>query len=188
MKLALTGIATGLVLAAGAALAQPPSGEAASPQADVVKTVGDWQVRCFSVQNQNPCDQYWQRTDPRSGEREVAVSIAYAPSANRHLVVIIVPLGVSIPQGLTVQTDSYTSPLMHFRMCSREGCFVQVADNGLVAALAKSGPDAKINIAGDNGRSVSLPLSLKGFSGAHDEMVSDAKARAVKSAPAPAKP
>ncbi|HEX4027521.1 MAG TPA: invasion associated locus B family protein [Rhizomicrobium sp.] len=186
MKLALTGIAAALVLAAGAAPAQQaPSDQ--GPKADVVKTVGDWQVRCFGVQNQNPCDQFWQQVDPRTGQRMAAVSIAYAPNLDRHLVVIIVPLGVSIPKGLTVQTDSYTSPLMHYRMCSREGCFVQMADNSLVEALAKSGPDAKLNVAGDDGKVVSLPLSLKGFSGAHDEMVSDAKARA-KPAPAPAKP
>ena len=147
MKLALTGIVAGLVLAAGAALAQAPSGQTAPPRADIVKTVGDWQVRCFSVQNQNPCDQFWQQVDSRSGQREVAISIAYSPSMDRNLVVITVPLGVSIPKGLTFQTDNYTSPLLHYRVCSRDGCFVQVADNGFVESLAKSGPDAKLLLA-----------------------------------------
>lgn len=182
MKLALAGIAAGLLLAAGAAVAQAPS-----DQPDLSKTVGDWQVRCFNVQNQNPCDQFWQQVDPRTGQREVAVSIAYSPSMDRHLVVITVPLGISIPKGLVIQTDSYTSPVMHYRTCSREGCFAQLADNSLVEALAKSGPDGKLNIAGDDGKNYSLPLSLKGFAAAHDEMVSDAKARA-KPVQAPAKP
>jgi invasion protein IalB len=186
VKLALTGIAAGLVLAAGAALAQAPSDQAAAPKEDVVKTVGDWQVRCFGVQNPNPCDMFWQVGNPNTGQREVAVSIAYAPSADRHLMVIIVPLGISIPKGVTIQTDSYTSPVMHYRMCSREGCVVQVAaDNSQIESLAKSGPDAKLNIAGDDGKTYALPLSLKGFSGAHDEMGSEAKAKAAK-APAPA--
>jgi invasion protein IalB len=187
MKLALTGIAAGLLLSAGAAPAQAPSQQASPPKADIVKTVGDWQVRCFDVQNQTPCDQFWQQVDPRTGQREVTVSIAYSASAGRNLVVVSVPLGVSIPRGLVIQTDSYTSPVMHYRLCSRDGCFVQVADNGLVESLAKSGSDAKLNIVGDDGKSYSLPLSLKGFAGAHDEMVSDSKARA-KPAAAPAKP
>jgi len=118
----------------------------------------------------------------------VAISIAYSPSMDRNLVVITVPLGVSIPKGVTFQTDNYTSPLLHYRVCSRDGCFVQVADNGFVESLAKSGPDAKLNIAGDDGKTYSLPVSLKGFAGAHDEMVSEAKARAAKPAAAPAKP
>ncbi|HUE65501.1 MAG TPA: invasion associated locus B family protein [Rhizomicrobium sp.] len=182
MKLALTGIAAGTLLATGAALAQAPS-----EQADLVKSVGDWQVRCFKVQNQNPCDQYWEQVDQRTGQRAVTVSIAYSPSMERHLVVITVPLGVSLPKGLTVQTDNYSSPPMHYRTCSRDGCFVQLVDNALVEALAKSGADGKLNIVGDDGKSYSLPLSLKGFAGAHDEMVSDAKTRA-KPVPAPAKP
>ena len=182
MKPALTGIAAGMLLAARAALAQAPS-----DQPDLAKTVGDWQVRCFNVQNQNPCDQYWQQIDQRTGQREVTVSIAYSPSADRNLVVISVPLGVSIIKGLTVQTDSYTSPVMHYRTCTRDGCFVQLLDNSLVEAMAKSGPDAKLNIAGDDGKTYGVPLSLKGFAAAHDEMMSDAKARA-KPAQAPAKP
>ncbi len=186
MKLTLAGIAGGILLAASAALAQEAPDQQAQPKTDVVKTIGDWQVRCFSVQNPNPCDQFWQQTDPRTGQRVVAVSIAYAPSADRHLVVIIVPLGISIPKGVTIQTDSYTSPVLKYRMCSREGCFVQmVADNAMISSLAKSGPQAKLNIAGDDGKTYSLPLSLKGFSEAHDEMVSQAKAKASK-APAPA--
>ena len=182
MKLALTGIAAGWLLAAGAALAQAPS-----DQPDLAKTVGDWQVRCFNAQNQNPCDLFWQQVDPRTGQRVVTVSIAYSPSVDRHLIVITVPLGVSITKGLTVQTDSYTSTVMHYRTCTRDACFVQLVDNSLIEALAKSGPDAKLNVAGDDGKSYSLPVSLKGFAAAHDEMVSDAKARA-KPAQAPAKP
>jgi len=187
VKLTLAGIAGAFLFAASAALAQDaPAQQPAPPKTDVVKTVGDWQVRCFNVQNGNPCDQFWQQSDPRTGQRVVAVSIAYSPSADRHLLVIIVPLGVSIPKGVVIQTDSYTSPALKYRMCSREGCFVQaVVENPVVESLAKSGPQAKINIGGDDGKVYSLPLSLKGFSEAHDEMVSQARAKASKT-PAPA--
>jgi invasion protein IalB len=188
MKLALTGIAAGLMLSAGAAFAQAPSDQAPAPPTSV-KNIGDWQVRCFGVKNENPCDQFWQQSDPRSGQRMLAISVAYATSANRHLLMITVPLGVSITKGLTIQTDSYTSPAMRYRMCSRDGCFVQmVVDNGLIESLAKSAPEAKINVADESGKIFSLPLSLKGFAQAHDEMVSEAKAKAVKPAAAPAKP
>jgi invasion protein IalB len=67
-------------------------------------------------------------------------------------------------------------------MCSREGCFVQMAaDDAIVEGMAKSGPQAKLNIVGDNGKSYGLQFSLKGFSAAHDDMVAQARA---KSAPA----
>ena len=37
--------------------------------------------------------------------------------------------------------------------------------------LAKSGPDAKVNIVADNGKTYALNFSLKGFAAAHDDMV-----------------
>ena len=89
------------------------------------------------------------------------------------------PLEIAIQKGLTVQTDTYTSPVLKYRMCTREGCFVQmVPDNAMVEALAKSGPDAKLNIVADNGKSYGLKFSLKGFSAAHDDMVAQARAKA----------
>jgi invasion protein IalB len=188
VKLALTGAAACLLLTAAPALAQAPSGPDALPSKPDIKTVGDWQVRCINAHSPNPCDQFWEQVDPRSGQKVIAISIAYLPSSDRHLMQVSVPLGVSIPRGVTIQTDSYTSPALRYRMCSRDGCFVQTAvDNGLIESLAKSGPDAKVNIADESGRVFNLPLSLKGFSGAHDEMVSEAKSRS-KAPTAAAKP
>jgi hypothetical protein len=51
-------------------------------------------------------------------------------------------------------------------------------DNGLIESLARSGPDGKVNISADNGKTYGLKFSLKGFAGAHDDMVSQAKAKA----------
>jgi invasion protein IalB len=114
-----------------------------------------------------------------SRQRILSISVAYVPSADRHLLQITVPLDVSLQKGITIQTDSYTSPVLKYRMCSREGCFVQTApDNAMIQALAKSGPAAKLNIVGDNGKSYGLQFSLKGFAAAHDEMAAQARAKA----------
>ena len=89
------------------------------------------------------------------------------------------PLEVSIPKGLTIQAGSYTSPVMKYRRCDRNGCYVEMAvDNALVAGLAKSGPAGKINIVADSGKAYGLNFSLKGFAEAHDDMVSQARAKA----------
>jgi invasion protein IalB len=115
--------------------------------------------------------------------RILSISLAFNPSMNRHLLQITVPLDISIQKGLTIQSDSYTSPVLKYRMCTRDGCFVQMAaDNALVAALAKSGPEAKLNIVGDNGKSYGLQFSLKGFAAAHDDMVAQARAKAKPAA------
>ena len=46
--------------------------------------------------------------------------------------IVTVPLEVSLPKGVVIQTDSYTSPTLKYRMCTRDGCFVQTAvDNAI---------------------------------------------------------
>ena len=170
------GVFSGLVLAGGSAYAQEAP---AAPGRPDTKLVGDWMVRCFPVNNPNPCDVFQERDNPNTHQSVLSLSLAYAPSQDRHLLQITTPLGVSIQNGLTIQTDTFTSPVMNFRMCSRDGCFVQIApDNAMIAALAKSGPDAQINIADEAGKPHAIRFSLKGFSAAHDDMVSQAKVKA----------
>ena len=179
MKPVLTGVVAGLVLGCAAAFAQDASTPAAPGRPDV-KTVGDWMVRCFPVSNPNPCDIFQERVAGQSQQRVLTFSLAFVPSMNRHILQITLPLDIAIQKGVTIKADNYTSPVLKYRMCNREGCFVQMApDNAMVEALAKaSTPDAKINIVADSGKSFALPLSLKGFAAAHDDMVAQAKVKA----------
>jgi invasion protein IalB len=189
MKSVLTGVIAGLVLGCAAASAQEAQAPAAPGRPDV-KTVGDWMVRCFPVSNPNPCDVFQERVVGQ--QRVLTFSLAFVPSMDRHILQITLPLDVAIQKGVTVQADAYTSPVLKYRMCNREGCFVQVApDNALVEALAKAASDAKINIVADSGKAFALPLSLKGFSAAHDDMVAQARVKAKpipKTGDAAAKP
>lgn len=175
---ALLTILAGLALACGPVRAQEaPQAPAAPPE---IKSVGDWEVRCFAVKNGHPCDLFQQMANKDTKQLILSFSLAYDPSLDRHLMQITVPLDVALQKGLTVQTDSYTSPAIKYRMCTREGCFVQtVPDNAMIEAMTKSGDTGKVNIVGDNGKSYALQFSLKGFSAAHDDMVSQARAKAV---------
>jgi invasion protein IalB len=182
----LTGAIAGILLAAGPALAQA-STDAPAPAAPLrpeVKPVGDWFVRCYPVQSPSPCDVFQELDNQNTRLRVLTFSIAYAPAQDRHIAAISVPLEVSIPKGLVIQTDNFTSPVLRFRMCNRDGCYVQmVMDNAMIAALSKSGPAAKINVWSESGKLFPINFSLKGFAAAHDDMVTQARAKA-KSAPA----
>ncbi|HEX4635985.1 MAG TPA: invasion associated locus B family protein [Rhizomicrobium sp.] len=187
MKSVLMGAVLGVVLVSGAALAQEAAPDAPPARPDV-KTVEDWIVRCFPIQSPSPCDMFQEQDSQQARQRVLSLSIAYVPSLDRHALQVSVPLDVSIPKGLTIQTDSFTSPVLKYRRCDRNGCYVeQAVDNGLVESLAKSGAAGKINIVADNGKSYTLNFSLKGFAAAHDDMVAQARAKAKaveKSAPA----
>ena len=187
----LTGAVAGVLLTCTAAFAQDAANAPAAPAAGVgrpeVKTIGDWMVRCFPVASPGPCDVYQELDDQRTRQRVLSFSIAFIPSLNRHGIQITVPLEVSLQKGLTIVTDSYTSPVMKFRYCDRTGCFVQMPlDNAAIESISKSGPDAKVRIFADNGKAYDLRFSLKGFAAAHDSMAEQARAKGK--APAPAAP
>ncbi len=187
----LAGIALGVMAASGAALAQAPAAPAAQAAPSgppEVKNIGDWIVRCFPINSPSPCDMFQEQDAKETRQRVVSVSIAFIPNLDRHAIQIAVPLEVSLPKGLVIQTDSFTSKALPFRRCDRMGCYVEMPiDNGAIANLSKSGPAGKIKIVADSGKSFDLALSLKGFAAAHDSMVEQARAKA-KAAPAPAAP
>ncbi len=186
----LTGAVGGVLLACAAAFAQDAAPAApASPGRPEVKSIGDWMVRCFPITSPGPCDIFQELDDQRTRQRVLSISIAFIPSLNRHGIQITVPLEVSLQKGLTIVTDSYTTPVMKFRYCDRTGCFVQMPlDNSVIESIGKSGPDAKVRIYADSGKVFDLKFSLKGFSAAHDSMAEQARAKG-KAAPAtPAAP
>lgn len=170
--------AAGVVLGAGMALAQPAAapGRQATPD---VKMVGDWAVRCFPIDSPSPCDMYQELADKDTRQRVLAISVAYVPGVDRNGIIISVPLEVSIPKGLVIQTDNFTSPVLKYRRCDRNGCYVEMPmDAASIASLSKAAPEAHIKIAADGGKEFSLKFSLNGFASAYDQMVQLAKEKA----------
>ena len=184
MKSVLMGAALGVLFMSGAASAQQAAPAAGRPE---VKTVEDWFVRCFQIESPSPCDMYQELDNKDTHQRILSLSIAYVPSLDRHALQVTVPLDIDIQKGLVLQTDNYKSPVLKYRRCDRNGCYVeQAVDNALVEGLAKSGAAGKVNIVADGGKAFSLTFSLKGFAAAHDDMVAQAraKAKAVEKQPA----
>ncbi|HKQ10215.1 MAG TPA: hypothetical protein VJS85_03415, partial [Rhizomicrobium sp.] len=92
MKPVLTGIVAALVLGCAAAIAQEAPAAPGTPE---VKHVGDWMVRCFPVNNPNPCDMFQERVAGETRQRVLTFSLAFVPSMNRHILQITLPLDVA---------------------------------------------------------------------------------------------
>lgn len=178
MKRFLYSACAGLLLSCAATMAQPS--DAAGPGRPEIKPVGDWFVRCFPVQSPSPCDMFQELDSPATKQRVLSISLAYVPSIDRHAIQIMVPLEIAIQKGVTIKTDSFTSPLLKYRRCDRNGCYVETpVDNNFVEAIGRSGGEkGKVHIAADTGKNYALDFYLKGFSAAHDDMVTKARAKA----------
>jgi len=177
MRFILSAACAGLLLSCGGAVAQQAD---AGPGRPEIKPVGDWFVRCFPIQSPSPCDMFQELDSPASKQRVLSISLAYVPGVDRHAIQIMVPLEIAIQKGVTIKTDSFTSPQLKYRRCDRNGCYIETpVDNNFVEAIGRSGGEkGKVNIVADNGKSYALDFYLKGFSAAHDDMVSQARAKA----------
>jgi invasion protein IalB len=187
-------LATSVAIAAPAAPSAPTSAPAAGTpiQPSETKTFGDWMVRCYPVASPSPCDMYELLANKQNNQRVMSLSIAYLPSGDKHVIQVAVPLGVLIPKGLVIESDTFTSQLLRYRRCDRGGCYVEmVFDNGAVNALATATGPAKVKIVAEGGKVFEIPFSLNGYADAHGAMVDLARKKTAgkpAEAPAPAAP
>jgi invasion protein IalB len=180
-----------LLLSFGTAAAQPQPAAApgsAPLQPSETKSFGDWTVRCYPIASPSPCDMYELLANKQNNQRVMSLSIAYLPAGDKHVIQVAVPLGILIPKGLVIESDTYTSPTLRYRRCDRGGCYVEMLfDTAAVNALATASGPAKIKIVADNGKVFEIPFSLKGYADAHGAMVDLARKKTAEKPP-PATP
>jgi invasion protein IalB len=185
IRACIAGALTLGLLSFGSASADPaPAAAPLKPSES--KPYGDWTVRCFPVQSPSPCDMFEMLASKTSGQRVMSISIAYLPASDKHVIQIAVPLGIAIQQGLTLESDTYTSPQLHYRRCDRAGCYVEMLmDNQAVTALSTATGSAKVKIVADGGKVFEIPFSLNGFADAHGAMADLARKKTEKPADTP---
>lgn len=175
-------IASVVVAAASTAFAAgavPASKEAGTKPE--ISYFGDWAVRCFPVKSPSPCDMLFATVRKNSAQRVTSVSIAYVPSKGTYLMQVAVPLGIDLSQGVVIQAGNYSTDKLTVRRCDRSGCFVeQAAGNDLIDGLTQNSEQGgNLKVVATGGKPVSLAMSLKGFSAAHQAMVDGARQKAA---------
>jgi len=123
----------------------------------------DWRLICPSDKEQKAaCGMTSDVVDPRSGTKLAQLSLGSQVDKNKEEIVVSVPLTVLIQPGLGLQigSDTKTYPYM---TCIATGCVTMIpADDKLLGSLNSASSIALV-VTAQNGRSVSLPVSVKGY-------------------------
>lgn len=83
---------------------------------------------------------------------------------------VITPLGVVLPEGLSVKIDEGRQESAPFQVCTEQGCLVrEPIDNDLVNRL-KRGSSAQISVIAINQGEVIATISLSGFTKAYGSL------------------
>jgi invasion protein IalB len=150
------------------------------------KEIGDWIVRCYPVKSPTPCVMEQMRFIKKTGQRVLGVTFAYMAQRDMHVAVISVPLGVSLANGLVINTDTWKSPAIKFLRCDQGGCYIETAiPNDVMNSIGKA-TKAEVDAVFTNGKRYNFIFSLKGFNDGHNTLVELSKAHA-SGASAPAK-
>jgi invasion protein IalB len=167
--------------------ALPPAAQqpAVNPNLVVNELHDDWSVRCFTVESRAPCDILQVGSNAETQQRVSLISIAYLPATQSFAAQIIVPLGVALSRGLSLQAGEGSLVGVKFNRCERDGCYVEIAlPQATVDAIRMLTEDTLITVFSyGQGELLELPFSVSGFSEAMDHMMTEAEARAVEPAP-----
>jgi len=189
MKRFLTLLVVAGSLIATPALAQPATEtKPAGPPPVTTKAFDDWLVRCPMSPQPMPCDAVQLLLEPKSKQRVLSVSVAYDQVKAAQVVRIILPLGVWLPNGVTVQAGGVKIDKVVVRRCEPFGCVVEGFLDAKLREAMRKGGDAKIVVYDQNQKPLDLKFSLKGFAAAEDHMTAETKKVKLPVVEAPAAP
>ena len=173
------GLALALVVSAGVAEAQNQNRQRrAKPeeQPAAAKTnseqVGDWVLRCDPPQagQAKQCEMAQILSD-REGKRDLLlIRLGYPPAEGEALALIVVPLDVLLPPGLGLKVDARDPAMVPIRHCDANGCLAPWRPSADDLAAMKGGKELLVLLRNRDGKQLGLPVSLKGFSAAHERL------------------
>ena len=165
-----------------AALAQATGDAPAAPQAAAPppgprdgEVVQDWTLRCQLRQpEQEICDMRQQIVN-QNGDRVVLAVVGRLPGVDVPGLLIMLPLGISLPPGASLKIDQGEESRIAIERCESQGCRIELLlDDDLLPRL-KAGGRAIVGFHVYDGQGqrarVDVPISLIGFSAALAEVM-----------------
>jgi invasion protein IalB len=154
---ALIAIASGLAASLSPAAAQNPHG----------KAFGDWRIRCNSATGAPSKCQMVQNVIVKDSGRPILQSvIGFIDDAPNPIGVFVLPLGIYLPAGLTLQIDKGQIYEMSLEICGQKGCRVRFSIDDALLRTFKNGNVAEVGFQTGLQKPITVPLSLKGFTAA----------------------
>jgi len=131
---------------------------------DQVQKFGDWSYGCdTSQEGTNDCVIYQELLDPSNNQPVARLTVIKVAEATRPVLIATTPLGVMLQPGLKLFVDQKEIGSMPFQVCIQPGCRSEVEMPEELLQHFKSGVSGALQIMRPDGKPISAPFSLKGF-------------------------
>lgn len=150
----------------------PPAAEA--PLDLTEREFQDWMLRCGrSQQGPEVCEMQQEQTDDE-GQPIMAVAVGTAPGTPNLVLLVMLPLGILLPPGVTLQVDDGAEVPLEVQLCERRGCRIEKLVEPELLNRLKAGRQATVFFQAPDpqGRPqrLGVPVSLLGFTAALNEL------------------
>ncbi|HHQ68939.1 MAG TPA: hypothetical protein ENM98_01340 [Halothiobacillaceae bacterium] len=163
-----------LLLSAGSVAAQDlfsqdpisPAQQAPMQQSEPkITEYQDWLHICVEQRNQEIC--FIQQVLAEDDPRQPPLLTARIFADDSDWLQLILPLGVSLPDGILFAVDEGNERILPYQVCGVEGCLVEIELDNALLELLRGGREANILFRGyGQDDTFGLNLSLMGFTAA----------------------
>ena len=157
-------VALAATLALLSQLAMTANGQAQSNQ-QTSEVIKDWTLKCATPQGApaEQCILVQDRLDPENQQPIMQVAVGFwGPERHRGLVITL-PLGVTLPQGIELKVDDTVISKAPYVTCTPNGCQAHMPLDDALLQSMKSGQQGKVVFANARGQAVPVAFSLSGF-------------------------
>jgi len=150
----------------------------AQPQTYIAETFDDWHQECMrAADGTESCyiAQYLRETPDATPIGKISMRRLPNGQQAEAFGEIVMPLGVVLPEHMSIQVDTSTPKVYDFRFCLQLGCVARVGFTAADVQGFKAGKGATVTVAaegqpGQPPQPVTIPMGLKGFTKAYESL------------------
>jgi len=150
-------------------------------QDDVASAISEdvaepWIVRCNNEgdieleEKRGKCEIFQRLSLKDTGQRVVEMAIGFPEDKETARGIFILPLGILLQPGVTMQIDDNAPLKFAVRYCVPNGCVAYVNLNDAILDMLKKGNQANVIVKQASGEDITLPIVLKGITKALGEI------------------
>lgn len=121
-----------------------------------------WTVRC-QEKDSDHCEIFQRLIVQETGVRVAEFAVGFPEGKSAARGVMILPLGILLPDGVQMQIDDQPPFKFKVRFCAKDGCFAYLNLNETVLDFMRKGNTAVVTFKTLQGQDMDFPISLKGF-------------------------
>lgn len=143
-----------------------PKAAAAAPSPEI-----PWVVNCASVTGQMACEAVQSLTIEKTGQLLLAVSIRVPQGSKTAAMMLHLPHGIFLPDGIALSIDGAAGQRQPVQMCDQKGCYVGLPlDEAFLKGL-QTGKTLAITFKSLEKKDIMVPITLGGFKEAYAKLL-----------------